>query len=107
MALNCSTTADGILSAIYAAIVEVNLHLPKHKQLEPGLTTPLFGDGGQLDSLGLANFIVVCEEKLEEAVGVRLDLTENDPFSPETGHFLTVETLLLHVNSIANGNPRE
>ncbi len=106
MALDCKTTTD-VTTALCLAITELNLHLPKHERLKADPSTPLFGNEGGLDSLGLANFIILVEDKLEEAVGIRLDLTEDDPFSPETGHFRTLGSLAQHIHAILDGRSRE
>ncbi len=99
MALNSWITTDSIVTAIHAAITEMNLHLPKNRQIEEDPQTVLFGAGGRLDSLGLANFIIIMEQQLEQSLGMRIDLTEDDPFSPETGHFRTLGTLARYIGS--------
>ncbi|HSY64214.1 MAG TPA: acyl carrier protein [Terriglobales bacterium] len=98
---NGTSLLDGVLRVMYDSIAEVNLQLPEHQRIEKSLTTILLGDGGRLDSLGLVNFIVITEQKLEEFLGVRIDLTENDPFSPNTGHFRTVQSLATYICELA------
>ena len=98
-----STTSDSpnhIVDVIYSAISELNLNLPKANRLERSLCTVLFGAGGKLDSLALANFIVITETKLEKALGFQIDLTRDDPFSLETGHFQTVQSLVSYICSL-------
>jgi len=104
VAMNYATSNDSILSAIYAAIGELNLQLPKNRLIQPTPNTRLFGEQGRLDSLALANFIILVEDKLEERLGSRFDLTQDDPFSPENGHFRTVETLALYIASSLHHN---
>jgi acyl carrier protein len=89
-----------VVGVIYSALSELNLQRPKGEQVEPSLSTVLFGAGGRLDSLALANFIVIAESKLEEAFGGQIDLTQDDPFSPETGHFQTVQSLVDYVSGL-------
>jgi acyl carrier protein len=60
----------------------------------------LFGDGGRLDSLALANLIVIVEGELEAAFGFQFDLTQDDPFSSETGHFKTVQSLVDYISRL-------
>jgi acyl carrier protein len=88
---------DGVLAAIYEAIANLNLQLPLDQRIEKSPATVLFGAGGKLDSLGLANFIVLAEQKLEERLGLQVNLTEDDPFSPLTGHFRTIQSLATYV----------
>lgn len=90
---------DDVLALVYAAIAETNLQLPKQQRIDPSRDTTLFGDGGSVDSLVLANLIVVTEQKLEERFGFRIDLTADDPFSPLTGHFRTVGSLVAYISS--------
>ena len=88
---------DNVLKVIYESISDLNLQLPQDRRLEQSANTVLFGAGTRLDSLGLGNFIVIAEQKLEEYFGFRFDLTEDDPFSPSTGHFRTVQSLAAYV----------
>jgi acyl carrier protein len=90
-----------VLNLIYAAVAELNLQRSQKQQLKPSLDTALFGDGGSLDSLALGNFIVITEQRFEERFGFRIDLTENDPFSPATGHFRTIGSLATYISSLA------
>lgn len=107
MTLGTSNRLDGAFDAIYAAIAELNLQMPKNRQIQPRPDTALFGEKGQLDSLALANFIVITEQKLEESFGVRLDLTQDDPFSGQNGHFRTIESLARYISSFTENKPSE
>jgi len=96
-----SSRLDGVLKVIYESVSELNLQLPEGQRIEKSPATVLFGAGGKLDSLALANFIVITEQKLEESFGRRIDLTEDDPFSPATGHFGTIRSLATYVAELA------
>jgi acyl carrier protein len=96
---------DGALRLIYESISDLNVQLPEEQRIRKSPSTVLFGAGGTLDSLGLANFIVITEQKLEECYGFRIDLTEDDPFSPTTGHFRTVHSLATYVLELAARRP--
>ena len=98
---DCTNHLDGVLGVIYEAIADLNMQLSEGQRIPKALSTVLFGAGGTLDSLGLANFIVITEQKLEESYGFRIDLTEDDPFSPTTGHFRTVHSLATYVWKLA------
>jgi acyl carrier protein len=93
---------DNVLKVIYESISDLNLQLPPDRRMELSASTVLSGGGTRLDSLGLGNFIVIAEQKLEEYFGFRFDLTEDDPFSPATGHFRTVQSLAAYVCEIAD-----
>jgi acyl carrier protein len=97
---NASPTSnflDRVVGVIYSALSELSAQLPRGREVKPSLSTVLFGVGGTLDSLALANFIVIVEQKLETSFGVQIDLTQEDPFSSETGHFRTVQSLAHYV----------
>ena len=100
VATECSSSVDRAVSVIYSALSELNLQLPKSGRVEKCVSTVLFGAGGKLDSLALANFIVIVEAKLEAAFGFAFDLTQDDPFSSETGHFQTVQSLADYISSL-------
>ncbi len=91
---------DTVLDFMYASIAEINAQLSPERRIEPSLNTALFGEGGSLDSLALANFIIIMEQKLEHHFGYRIDLTEDDPFSPANGHFKTVCSLATYISSL-------
>jgi hypothetical protein len=95
-----SRLAD-VLKVIYESISDLNMQLPAERQIDKSPASVLFGEGGRLDSLGLSNFIVITELKLYEFLNFPVDLTEDDPFSPTTGHFRTVHSLVSYVCELA------
>jgi acyl carrier protein len=107
MTLRTSNHLDGAFDAIYTAVAELNLQRPKNKQIQPRPDVALFGEKGQLDSLGLANFIVITEQKLEHSLGIQVDLTQGDPFSGQDGHFKTIESLARYVSSLIENRTGE
>jgi acyl carrier protein len=86
-----------VLAVLCSAVDEINQARPRGRLIGKSLSTPLFGSEGSLDSVTLANFIVIAEDKLEAFFGFRVDLTQDDPFAPETGHFRTVQSLVDYV----------
>ena len=67
---------DNIIQTIFGAIDEVNCSLPEEEQLEKLPDTILAGDQGTLDSLGLINFIVELEGRIQKDFGLTIDLIE-------------------------------
>lgn len=61
--------------------------------VEPSLETPLFGDGGVLDSLGLVELITAVEQEIESEAGVTVSLADEQAFSQRQSPFATVATL--------------
>jgi len=94
-------TYEQVLEVIYQSIASVNSQLRAERRLDKSPATALFGSDGRLDSLGLANLIVTTEQKLEDYFGFRVDLTQDDPFSPQTGHFRTVQSLAIYACEVA------
>jgi acyl carrier protein len=89
---------QAVLSTIYQALADLNFQLQKRRiELHP--ETKLFGPEGELDSMELCNFIIIAEEKLKETFGIAFDLTQDDPFSPQIGHFKTVGSLATYVTT--------
>ena len=99
---DCVGCDEDILKVLYESISDLNFQLRQHQRIEKSPHEQLFGPGSKLDSLGLANFIVIVEQKLYDALGFRIDLTENDPFSPDTSHFRTMESLANHISDLAS-----
>jgi acyl carrier protein len=94
---NGGTNLAGVLRVVYESISELNLQLPANQRMEKSPEAVLLGAGGKLDSLRLVNFIVITEKKLQDFLGFPIDLTEDDPFSPTTGHFRTVHSLATYI----------
>lgn len=65
-----SVDREAIVTAIYAAIDELNASLEPERQLSKSEDTPLFGQGA-LDSLQLVNLVMAAEQQILE----RLDLS--------------------------------
>ncbi|MEZ4484842.1 MAG: DapH/DapD/GlmU-related protein [Syntrophotaleaceae bacterium] len=84
-----------ILNCIVSAIAEVNLQLPAAQQTRyRGRDGSFDSRSGQgLDSLALINFVVICEQKLEEELGCVLDLTTAMTSTDETNPFASVAVL--------------
>jgi len=96
-----SSYLDGALQVVYESIADLNQQLPPGQRIEKSPATVLFGEDGKLDSLGLANLIVITEQRIEEFFGFAIGLTEDDPFSPSTGHFRTVQSLATYISQSA------
>jgi acyl carrier protein len=100
-ALGGGGSLGGVLQILYESIAELNVQLPEKQRMEKSSDVVLLGAGGKLDSLSLVNFIVITEQKLEEFFGFRVDLTQDDPFSPTSGHFGTVNSLATYIAELA------
>lgn len=88
-----SDISQRVARALISAIDELNRQLPKQERLDPSLDTVLTGSSGRLDSLGLINFILIAEEKLEEEIGIAISLTDGKIAHHIPEVFLTLTTL--------------
>ena len=67
---------ENVIQTIYDAIDEINIFLAEEARLEKSPETLLTGDQGTLDSLGLINFIVEIEGRVQKNFGLELNLIE-------------------------------
>ena len=89
-----------IADVIYAVIDEVNLIMPRDKQLNKTLDTILFSLNEGLDSFGLLNFIVIAEQKLEEEFGMEFCLSDEEIVSVVNTPFKSIQSLTDYLISI-------
>jgi len=84
---------EKVVQAIFSAIDEVNLGLPKDQQLGKSENEVLYGQSGKLDSLGFVNLIVTIEEEITNVFDVECTLADEKAFSQKNSPFRTVATL--------------
>ena len=94
-----------ILNSIYGAVDRLNQTrdgAPLTKTPETGL----FGDHGELDSLGLINLIVAVEEQIEDDFGSPITLADDRALSQEISPFRTVESLAGYIELLLKEKPQ-
>jgi len=91
---------EDVLPVVYKALNELNQQRSRDKRLQASPDCVLFGEKGNLNSLELANLIVLMEQTVQETFGTEIDLTEHDPFSLENGHMRTAGTLASHISTL-------
>lgn len=91
---------EKIIQVIFDAIAEVNQQLPQEQKLEQSIGTPLAGDQGRLDSLGLVVFIVAVERLATERLGREIVLTNDETMSRQEAVFTSVATLADHLENL-------
>src|SRR5262245_30754138 len=69
-------TRQRVEKLLYEAVDEVNLGLAEGDRLQKSPDAVLAGDAGRLDSLGLINFIVAAEKRLQTEFQADLSLTD-------------------------------
>jgi acyl carrier protein len=90
--------ADRIKDAIDRAVDEINDQLPKGRKLEKAQDAVVFGNNGQLDSLGLVSFIIEVEQKLDEEFGVSITLADERALSQQNSPFMTLGKLADYIS---------
>ncbi len=91
---------EKIIACLYDAIDEINRQRPDEAPLEKSPETPLFGSSSDLDSLGLVNFIVAAEQKVEEEFGTPIVLADDRALSREPSPFSSVGALAEYIDEL-------
>lgn len=95
------TKHEKITQSIFEVIDDLNPLLPAEQQLEKSPDTVLLGEAGKLDSLGLVNFIVATEQKIEEEFeGATVTLADTMALSPENSPLATIGTLVEYLSTL-------
>lgn len=94
-----------VVDVIYRAADDFNAEWEPEARITHSLDSLLFGRGGSLDSLGLVNFIVAVEQRLERELGVSLTLADERALAQETNPFSSIGALADYVCSrVGEGN---
>lgn len=91
---------------LYPAVQEAQRSIPAASALEPRSDAVLFGDGG-LDSMGLVQFIIIVEERLQDQAGVELTLASDKAMSRRSSPFQTLGTLAEYIEECLAEEPRD
>jgi acyl carrier protein len=83
---------ERVVEAIFVAVDELNQQLRRSQRLAKSLDTRITGDGS-LDSLGLLNLIVLVEEKVDQAFGIAVTLTDDQVLAGQADAFHTLGSL--------------
>jgi acyl carrier protein len=93
---------EKIEAAVFEAINEMNGRLPKGITIDKAFDAPLYGKTGKLESLDFVEFIVEVESKIQTAFGIYFVLTDEDLLSKESSPFITVGSLIEHLENVVN-----
>ena len=83
-----------IKQVILKAIDTINETLPDDAQIEKSDTSPLYGAGSALDSLGLVTLIAEIEGLVFDETGHQLTLADERAMSQKSSPFLTIASLV-------------
>jgi acyl carrier protein len=84
---------DTALAAIRNAIAEINLSRPGDQQLSDDPDAVLFGEGSDLDSLGLVNVVIAAEQHVADVTGVDIVLASEAAMSRKRSPYRNLRAL--------------
>ena len=87
---------ETILNIVFKALDELN------EQLIKSTKTVLFGNNGQLDSLGLVNLLVIIEQNIEDEFDVSITMADERAMSQKHSPFRTIGTLADYIDMLLN-----
>lgn len=80
-----------------ALIVEIAQELNEEEEIELSgelnTETPLFGEGGLLDSMGLVSLVIAVEQAIEERFESRVSLADEKALSQSNSPYRSIGTL--------------
>ena len=85
-------TRDEVLDLLRESVEAFNA-IHGEKQLTFAPETPLFGQGGPLDSLDLVMLLVEIEDRLADRFGLERSLSDDRAMSQQRSPFRTIGTL--------------
>jgi acyl carrier protein len=100
------TQNEKITQLIFDAIDDINAQSSKEQQLEKSINTALYGEEGKLDSLGLVNFIVAVEHKIQDKLGLTITLATERAMSQKNSPFRSVQSLLNYITLLLEENDK-
>jgi acyl carrier protein len=95
-----SLQKDRVLKCIYEAVDEWNSKAKQNLQLKKSLDTVLMGENSNLDSLGIVNFIVSVEERIEDEFDKSILLADEKAMSSEESPFSSINNLSNYISSL-------
>lgn len=90
--------ADTLTDILYPVVEEAKGSIEAAAGLETKPDTVLFGEGG-LDSMGLVQFIVLVEERIEDETGVEVRLATDKAMSQRSSPFATLGALATFIDA--------
>lgn len=96
------TETQQVIQSIYTAIDELNALRPD-RPLEKSPETVLFGERGQLDSLGLVSLIFSVESQIGSDFSTPVSLADERAMSRRSSPFRTIATLADYIVELLDG----
>lgn len=98
-----SLTYDTALTAIQAAVAEINLTQSPEAQISDAADAVLYGEGSTLDSLGLVNVVMAAEQHIGDAAdGLDIMLASEAAMSRKRSPYRSLHALAEYAVEVAN-----
>lgn len=88
-----------VTELILDAIKDYNDQVNEDKKLPISIDIELFSREGLLDSLGLVNFIICIEERIEEYIGESITIADEKAMSQKNSPFKSVKSLAKYLSN--------
>ena len=100
--INRSSSHDPkqLLETIYKSLDEINENINDAHKLIKAKNTVLFGEDGQLDSLGLINLLITIEQNIADKFDKSITITDERAMSQENSPFRTVGSLTDYIEML-------
>ena len=95
---------DQVEKILIEVIKELNYELPLDQHIDTKLESPLFGQSGKLDSLGLVSLIVRLEEKIQDKLGITVTIADERAMSQTRSPFTTIGNLSKYISVLVAEN---
>lgn len=89
-----------IIPILLKTLRKLNQQLPAERHIKISPDTILFGNRGELDSLGLVTLIILVEEQIADELGVEVTIADEKAMSLKNSPFRSVNTLSDYVGQI-------
>lgn len=93
---------EAIEALVRTVLAGLNADLPAQDRFAVDDRTVIMGEGGVLDSLGIANFIVQLEEQMEQTFGHAATLSDQDLMQLFEGEVATIEVVARQLHQRLN-----
>lgn len=94
---------DEITALVFDALREFNAtRSDEEESVDLTIDSPLFGDEGALDSLGLVNLVFLTERRIEQTYSVAVSLADENALSSDENPFRTVRSYVEFAAKLVN-----
>jgi acyl carrier protein len=92
-----------LIALTVKTLQEIDGHYARKIPRDVGSETPLFGQEGILDSVGLVTLIVAVEQAIEDTFGVSVSLADEKAMSQRHSPYRTIGTLAEYAQHMIQG----